>query len=97
MNKLIKSLLLYSLALTFLIPITAHAELIGHYSWGYFYSVMTSKTVTSEVDATTNRKVRAVAQNNRRTAYGPLVAKYKGSLATVARTSNGNKTFYRFY
>ncbi len=79
-----------------LTPAIAHAELIGRYSWGFFYSVMTKNRVTAEVDTTTRRKVRAVAQNSRTTKYGPLVSGNRSSIATVSRTSHGNKTFYRF-
>lgn len=75
---------------------TVGAQLIGHYSWGFFYSVMDGKHTISEVDATSSKWVRPVAQNSYTTKRGKYVHLNHGSIAQVRQTSHGNRTYYNF-
>lgn len=86
-----------SLAAALVVPTAvAHAELIGRYYWGYFYSTMTGKNTISEVDAVTKKWVRPVAQNSDTIKRGKFVHLNHGSVAEVKQTKHGNKTWYNF-
>lgn len=76
--------------------VTVKADLVGRYSWGYFYSTLTSKTVEAEVVSVTKKYVRPVAQNSKTTKYGRFVHLGDSSNTEVARTQHGNRTYYNF-
>lgn len=81
-----------SLALS--VAFTVKAELIGHYSWGYFYSEMSNKYTRASVSATSSKYVRPIARNSHTSRRGRWVKAYDGSVAEVAHTAHSNRTGY---
>lgn len=99
-SKIIKRSSLALLAIVTFGATTAQAALVGRYNWGYFYSTMNGKTVTSETDTTSpSYKTYAIANNGqaggkgRRT--GPWAYINQASVARTKQTAHQNKTGYQ--
>ena len=75
------------------LPSVVNAELVGKYSWGYFYSIMNDKQVISECDPTGATKVQAIAVGKKR-VEGPWTNNYKASIAKAEKAFSGNRTGY---